>query len=118
MIALWDFYALNVDAVVKIMYRKSTDKLVKRASASLAEMDPPEEAFLFAIWFAAVSAMSPEECLTLHGEEKPTLVRRYRNAAEHALAQSNWMTTQAYTVLQALILLTVGGRHPAPSLVF
>lgn len=104
MSVLWEYYTLNVDILVKILYKPSVDLLVRNASRDAERIDAPTEALLFAIWLASVKTMSAEECTRLHREDRSVLIPRYRHGLEQALEQANWMTTQEIVVLQALIL--------------
>ncbi|KAF2475444.1 uncharacterized protein BDR25DRAFT_301108 [Lindgomyces ingoldianus] len=104
---LWKYYVLNVDILVKILYKPTVETFVISASRDLEGLSPSSEVLLFAIWFATITTMPAEECLKLHKEEKSTLLKKYRYALEQALAQAGWMTTQEVVVLQALILFIV-----------
>lgn len=104
---LWDYYVRNIDVLIKILYKPAAEALVMSASTDLKGLSPSVEAFLFAIWFATVTAMSTKECLSLLKEQRNTLLVKYRYALEQALARTGWMTTQEVLVLQALGLYLV-----------
>ena len=104
---LWDYYTREVDVLAKILYKPSVEALISDASKDLRTLSPSAEAFLFAIWFAAVTAMPMEECKRVLKESKNTLRERYQNALEQALVHAAWMTTQEVMVLQALLIYIV-----------
>ncbi|KAF2798598.1 hypothetical protein K505DRAFT_99337, partial [Melanomma pulvis-pyrius CBS 109.77] len=101
---LWEYYVHNIDVLIKITYKPAAEALVLSAAQNLETRSPAVEAFLFAIWFATVTAMSTEECLSLLKEQRNTLLVKYQYALEQALAQTGWMTTQEVLVLQAFSL--------------
>ncbi|KAF2639740.1 hypothetical protein P280DRAFT_550431 [Massarina eburnea CBS 473.64] len=111
---LWDFFSRNVEIMAKVLYKPAVDALVSRAAKDLSSTTT-EESLLFAIWLATALTMSPEECLQLHREEQPILIRRYRYALEQTLAQAGWMTTQNILVLQSLTLYLVFSSENARS---
>ena len=104
---LWAYYVGNVDVLFKILYKPTMEALITSASAELNAVDTATETLLFAVWFATVMTMSPDECWAIHKEDRGFLIRKYRAGLERALAQAGWMATQDLVVLQALTLFLV-----------
>ncbi|KAK6612147.1 fungal specific transcription factor domain-containing protein [Botrytis cinerea] len=61
------------------------------------------EASVFAMYLAAVTSMTNEECLELLNEERNILVTRYKTATEIALQESDFLNSVEIVTLQALI---------------
>ena len=106
---LWKHYVSNVDSLVKILHKPTVDSMIQTCSRGREReiIASSTDALLFAICFAAVVTMSIEECSRLLGEERETLMLKYRYGLEQALASAGWMTSQELVVLQALVLLLV-----------
>lgn len=105
---LWGYYCRHVDVMVKVLYKPSVEAIVTRASKEQDSIDATNELpLLFAIWLAAVTSMSDEECRQLHRADKKALIRKYRYALEQSLLQTGWMSSQSILVLQSLALYLV-----------
>ncbi|KAH8593233.1 fungal-specific transcription factor domain-containing protein [Bisporella sp. PMI_857] len=102
---LWQYYVENVDILVKILHKPTVEPIFTHATKDLENIDTGIEALIFAIYFAAVTTMSDDECLRVHKEEKNKLLQKYQYALEQSLEQAGLMTTQDIVVLQALVLL-------------
>ncbi len=107
---LWDYYVCNVDVLVKILYKPTVESLVMSACTDIELLDASKKCLLFAVLFAAVTTMSKTECLRSLKEERSSVLPRYRQALEQALAQAEWITSQNIEVLQALILFMVSSK--------
>lgn len=109
---LFQFYFTNVDPVCKILHRPTVNTYFSNLEALL---DPLTrrfkfrslEAVTFAAYFAAVTSMSPQECLTFLGEQKDILSARYKSSTEAALAQADYLNSLEITTLQALTIYIV-----------
>lgn len=66
-----------------------------------------KEALLFAMYYAAVSAMTPAQCRSHLQEDKEMLLDRYRTATEIALANANILLSSDLITLQALVIFLV-----------
>lgn len=62
------------------------------------------EVMLFAIYFAAVTSLSPEECESRLGEPRAALMSRFRFCLEQGLSKANFLMTEEIIVLQAFVL--------------
>ena len=105
------FFA-NVDPICKILHRHTAYTYLSNANAL---MNPSRRRFkfrsldavTFAMYFAAISSMSSEECLLHLGEQKTDLVARHKCFAEKALVQANYLNTLEISTLQALTIYIV-----------
>lgn len=76
------------------------------------------EALLFAVYHAAASSLTKSDA----GRDQyadaqdglPTLFKNYRRPTELALENTDFMQSRSLETLQALVLLLVGDRSPAP----
>jgi Fungal Zn(2)-Cys(6) binuclear cluster domain len=110
--ALFQFYFTNVDPVCKILHRPTVNIYFSNLEALLDPSTrrfkfPSLEAVTFAAYFAAVTSMSPQECLTYLGEEKDILSARYKSTTEAALAQADFLNSLEISTLQALTIYIV-----------
>lgn len=63
------------------------------------------------MYYAAVSAMTPAQCMNHLQEDKETLLDRYRTATEIALANANILLSSDLMTLQALVIFLVSPRQ-------
>jgi hypothetical protein len=73
------------------------------------------EALKFAIYYAAATTLNAEQCIKQLGEEKSTLLIRYRSSIELALARADFVNTLELSTLQALVIFLVSS--PATGLI-
>ena len=105
-----DIYLANVDPIFKILHGPSLRKHLQENAAELDCSPGPGglEALRFAIYYAAVTSMGDEECRHRIGEDRTTLLARYRLGTESALAKADFINTVELSTLQALALYLVG----------
>lgn len=65
------------------------------------------QALMFAMYFAAITSLTPKECTTQFGEQKQDLLSRYRFGTEQALIQAELLNSMEMVTLQALVLYLV-----------
>ena len=100
----WGIFKENVDPLIKIFHRPCTEKTLLEASQDLDHVSKPLEVMMFAIYFAAVTTISAEECMTIFAFEKQAALKKYRFAFEQALARAGFLSTQELVVLQSFTL--------------
>ncbi|KAK7559752.1 fungal-specific transcription factor domain-containing protein, partial [Phyllosticta citricarpa] len=107
--ALSNIYWDRVDVIFKVLHRPTISPLLKSAAAdSLAiPKGGGEEALMFAVYFAAVTTLSPTECLEILGRDKPTIVGQTRHCLEIALSNADFLNSTDMQVLQAFVLYLV-----------
>ncbi|KAK2599925.1 hypothetical protein QQS21_005309 [Conoideocrella luteorostrata] len=109
---LWSVYQENVEPLVKLMHVPSVDWILRDARRNCGKLTPGNEALVFAVYFAAITSLEPDEVRTNFGTDKDDLLAQYRFAVEQALAKANFLDTSDITVLQAFtIFLVVVRRH-------
>ncbi|CAG7933956.1 unnamed protein product [Penicillium olsonii] len=100
----WEIYERNVAPLISILHKPTIHRLVRKAATNAEFLDSSDEALVFAVYFAAVASMKPEDCLQKCKTDHETLIQHYRFATEQALARANFLKTRSLTVLQALVL--------------
>ncbi|EEU34515.1 uncharacterized protein NECHADRAFT_88015 [Fusarium vanettenii 77-13-4] len=124
----WQTFVENVNPLVKLFHIPTLSKTIRSIQGRVRSLSPPEEALIFAIYFAAVGSMALKEvCLPpaillststdieqvrdLLGQEKETLINQYRCATEQALARAEFMTSTDLMTLQAFVLYIYSARQ-------
>jgi hypothetical protein len=108
----------NVDCVFKVLHAPSLKKYLFGHVKDLACSPGPGglEALKFAIYYAATTSLNAEQCIKQLGEEKTTLLIRYRSSIESALARADFINTLELSTLQALVIFLVSS--PLLALIF
>lgn len=104
---LWAYFVENVDPLVKILHKPTTRKAMIEVYNHIDSPPKELEPLIFAIYFTAIISLQPEQTIALFGEDKTTLMRKYRFALEQALARANFVQSQDIHVLQAFTLFLV-----------
>lgn len=55
---MWQLYQENVDPIVKVLHTPTVDKLIKETRKDLDSLTPPNEALMFAIYYAAITSIN------------------------------------------------------------
>ncbi|CAH0050943.1 unnamed protein product [Clonostachys solani] len=100
----WQTFVENVEPLIKIFHIPSMNKLIREMQRSIRFLSPSKEAFMFAMYFAAVTSMTPNEVQELLDQDKETLAAQYRLATEKALAKAEFMSSSDLMTLQAFVL--------------
>lgn len=61
----------------------------------------------FAIFYASITALTPEEVFGVTGEDKKEVLHRYRVCLEQSLAQADFLDNPTLTLVQALAICSV-----------
>lgn len=107
--ALFCFYQTNVDPMAKILHIPSLRKLVMSASANVDAIPSGNyvEALLFAMYYAAITSLTEEECSHNFRDGRNSLLARYRSGTESALSNADLLSTKEIGTLQALVIFLV-----------
>lgn len=117
---LSEIYWDRVDPIYKVLHRPTTEPLllaVAQESACIPK-GAGYEALLFAIYFAAVTSLTPDECLELLGKERANLAGQFRHCCEISLANADFLNSTDMQVLQAFSLYLVSEFYPKLLLLF
>lgn len=108
---LWNVYLENVAPLISIFHKPTLQKLFVGPAQNPGLLDKNSEALVLTIYFVAIISLSPEQCRSKLGEERDSLVRRYRFAVEQALAKANFLNTQNLMLLQTVVLFLIAVRR-------
>ncbi|PYH92488.1 fungal-specific transcription factor domain protein [Aspergillus ellipticus CBS 707.79] len=109
---LLEVFEENIAPIMMIIHRPALRRIIQTASTNPDGLAKSTEAQAFSIYFAAVSSMTTEQCLSQLGEDRATLVDRYRFAVEQALARAGFLHTRKLAVLQAAVLFLACACDP------
>ncbi|ORY59303.1 uncharacterized protein BCR38DRAFT_351976 [Pseudomassariella vexata] len=110
-IILLQVFKENVAPVVRTLHMPTTERIYQDAIAALDSLDRNVEALMFAIYYSAVISMPPQQCTTILGMSRESLLERYRFAVKQALARANLLKTESIIVLQAAVLFIESVRN-------
>lgn len=108
---LWETYKENVAPLVPIFHLPTTEKIYLESPGNLNNISKTTETMLFSIYYSAATSMTSEQCRSLLGEERETVITRYRFAVEQSLARANILNSQSLIVLQAMVLFLICVRR-------
>ncbi|KAB8200468.1 fungal-specific transcription factor domain-containing protein [Aspergillus parasiticus] len=109
---LWKTFEKNVAPVVMIFHKPTLHRLLYKIATNSNCIDRASEAVVFAVYFAAVTSMSPERCAEELGQDHSALLHQYRFATQQALARAGFLQSRNQTVLQAAVLFLTCLRRP------
>ena len=106
---LYSLFMMNVDPVVKILHTPSLRRYLIEEIGKLDCSPGPRgwDALRFAIYYATVTSLTPDECFNQLDEERVVLLSRYRSSTELALARADFVNTEDMSTLQALVFYLV-----------
>lgn len=58
---LWSVYQENVEPLIKILHVPTTDAIIRQARHNYDTLTPGHQALVFAIYFAAITSLEPDE---------------------------------------------------------
>ncbi|PNY24354.1 transcriptional regulatory protein [Tolypocladium capitatum] len=108
---LWSVYQENVEPLIKVVHVPTTELVLRDARISPEKLTPGHEALVFAIYFAAVTSLEPDEVETNFGTNKDDLLVQYRFALEQSLAKANFLDTSDIAVVQAFTIFLIVVRR-------
>ena len=109
MLLLCAFYVDNVDPIFKVIHVPSLKKSVSDASHDLNNVlrNKSMEALFFAMYYAAITSLSTEQCETYFQENKSQLLAKYQVACKIAFANADILIGADLVLLQALVIFLV-----------
>lgn len=109
-------YFQNVDPVFKVLHRPTVQVAVSAAADSLnaGPLEPAQEALMFAMYFAAVTSLTPEQCQTNIGQDRDKLLAQFKYGAETALANAHFLSSTELKSLVAFVIYVVSMESITP----
>lgn len=103
--ALWDIYKDNVAPMIALLHKRSIETMIHDACTKMDEtLGIASETLILAICFSATLSATPEQCLSILGQDRDVCIRDSRIAVEQALARANLISSKDFQVLQAAVL--------------
>jgi hypothetical protein len=103
----WYTFKENVDPLVKVLHVPTFEPVFFEAVAHTDKVGKGLETLLFAIYYGAVTSTTKEDCLERWGEDRTTLLHRYRFGLEQALARANFLYCDETVILQAFVIFLI-----------
>ena len=107
MLRLWQIFLENFNPLVKLLHYRSAQQTISAAISDYTRLDASTEAFVSSISLCAVTTLSHQECLDQVGEARSTLLARYSEATQQALANAQFLKSTDIVILQSLTLYLV-----------
>ncbi|KAL8835686.1 MAG: hypothetical protein Q9170_003225 [Blastenia crenularia] len=94
-------YVNNVDPINRILHKPTLRKFISGARDHLDSMPGGSkmQALMFAMYFAAITSLTQEECLDEFGKQKEDLLSQYRFGTEQALVQAELLNSMEVVTL-------------------
>ncbi|KAI9885577.1 MAG: Exosome non-catalytic core component [Watsoniomyces obsoletus] len=107
----WRVFKEGVDPMIKLGHAPTMEGLIMKAKNDLGGVSRGLESLMFAIYHAAVTSLTTEECSQKLGADKTNLLTRYRFGMEQAMARASFLNTQELIVLQAFVTFLICVRR-------
>lgn len=104
---LWQTFLVNVNPLVKIFHAPTIQQLILDATGDLTNIQRDIEALMFGIYFMAVTSMKPDECQSMCGDSRSSLLQKYSHALQQALVNAKFLKSLNIMTLQAYIFYIV-----------
>lgn len=85
---LWQTYLDRVDPVVKVIHAPTVQQQIMQTIKDPRQLTALSHALNFAIYYAAIVTLQPEECRREMNEEKSELLGRSFRTIPHAMAHN------------------------------
>lgn len=102
----------NADPMFKVLHIPSLRSMVSDAISNVDAIPSGTyvEALLFAMYYAAITTLTREECLQLFNDGKDSLLAKYRAGTERALSNADFLCSCDLGKLQALAIFLLAVR--------
>ncbi|KAM3079931.1 hypothetical protein ACMFMF_003349 [Clarireedia jacksonii] len=107
---MWQVYLDRIDAAAKLLHLPTFWSQLTDVIREPHDIPKSLEAIVFAFYLVICRSLEDDECISLLGEQKPTIFARYKLAAHQALIKANFLNTSSLMTLQAFLLYLMGVR--------
>jgi len=114
---LWQTFLVNVNPLIKMFHAPTLQQTILDASGDIRNIPRHVEAMMFGIYFLAVTSLQNEDCQTMFGEQRNTLLVKYAHGTQQALISARFLKSLNIGTLQALVLFLVSWSHPTLTIV-
>ncbi|WXC58019.1 hypothetical protein SNK03_003917 [Fusarium graminearum] len=109
-IRLWKVFADCVDVCAKVTHLPTSETIIYTVTRDPTQASIENLTFCFAIYYSSVTASTPEDALSITGEDRKKALQRYKVCLEQSLAQADFLNNPTITLLQALAIYTAAMR--------
>lgn len=106
-VRLWKIFVDSVDPHAKVTHLPTAERTFYTVLNDPASASSENLALCFAIYYASVTALPPNEVLHITGEDTGKVLNRYRMYLEQSLAQAEFLDNPTITLLQAMAIYAV-----------
>lgn len=99
---LWQIFVNNVDPITKILHIPTAQATIFNAINNPGSAEANLNALLFAIYFAALTSLSPADAFNLLGQDRSKILIKFKQGLEHSLAAANLFDSPSMLSLQAM----------------
>lgn len=111
----WTLFIEHCDPLMKMLHIPTMQQQIFAVVNNPGRAPKAIELLLFAVYYATITSLTAEECLSISGETQDVLTRRYRHGLEQALTRAHFLITEEIVVLQAFIIFLIClRRHEDP----
>lgn len=104
---LWQVYLDNVNPLLKVTHTPTLQARIIDAAGDVANISPPLEALMFAIYCIAVFSLSDDDCRISFGTPRQDVLRAYQLGAREALLRCDFLRSADRDCLTAFHLYLV-----------
>ncbi|KAM0543181.1 hypothetical protein ACHAPJ_012436 [Fusarium lateritium] len=101
---LWSVYQDNVEPLLKVLHIPTMEPIFRDARKNHEQLSPGNEALVWAIYYAAITSLEPDEVKANLGLNKEDVLAQYRFAVEQALAKANFLNSSDTAIIQAFVI--------------
>ncbi|KAF4991286.1 hypothetical protein FGRMN_7946 [Fusarium graminum] len=109
-IRLWKVFVDSVDLSTKVVHIPETETILYTALSDPTKATAESLGLCFAIYYASLTALHPEEALDITGEDRKQMLHRYRVCLEQSLAQADFFDNPTVILLQAIAICSSAMR--------
>ncbi|KAF4975659.1 hypothetical protein FZEAL_7594 [Fusarium zealandicum] len=108
---LWSVYQENVEPLIKVLHIPSMEPIFRDARRNHEQLSPGNEALVWAIYYAAITSLEPDEVQANLGLSKVDVLGQYRFAVEQALSKANFLNSSDTSIIRAFVIFLVVVRR-------
>ncbi|KAI6763924.1 hypothetical protein HG530_007713 [Fusarium avenaceum] len=109
-IHLWKVFVDVVDPCTKVTHIPTSETIVYTVASDPSKATAENLGLCFAIFYASITALTPEEVFGVTGEDKKEVLHRYRVCLEQSLTHADFLDNPTLTLVQALAICSAAMR--------
>ncbi|KAF5027120.1 hypothetical protein F66182_785 [Fusarium sp. NRRL 66182] len=101
---LWSVYQENVEPLIKVLHVPTMEPIIRDARKNHEQLSPENQALVWAIYYAAITSLEPDEVRANLGANREDVLAQYRFAVEQSLAKANFLNASDISIIQAFVI--------------